>query len=139
MYEPICLVCYSLIQLHPWLFGLLVLIKVNRREKSKTSTIPLTEEGKYALKNYLLLNLYISSCTADLLSKLTEIPRNYISRKLNIYLIFFVHMGWIRAWLLSLCQPMGQTMWRLIEKVTKTNISMHLFSITHILQYDTNF
>nr|POE84872.1 hypothetical protein CFP56_65671 [Quercus suber] len=38
-----------------------------KREKSKTSTIPLTEEGRYALKNYLLLNLYFSSCTADLL------------------------------------------------------------------------
>ena len=59
---------------------------------------------------------------------------NIYQGKSNIYLIFFVHMGWIRVWLLSLCQSVEQTMWRLIEKVTKTNMSPHLLTIIHILQ-----
>ena len=77
---------FGLLSAHPitpLIIWLLVLIKVDRRAKSKTSTIPLTKEGKYALKNNLLLNLYLSSCTVDLLSKLTEIPRKYISRKIE--------------------------------------------------------
>ncbi|KAF3965673.1 hypothetical protein CMV_010162 [Castanea mollissima] len=45
---------------------------VDRRAKSKTSTIPLTEEGKYTLRNNLLLNLYLSTCTADLLNFLAH-------------------------------------------------------------------
>ena len=128
---------FGLLSAHPvtpLIIWLLVLIKVDRRAKSKTSTIPLTKEGKYAIRNNLLLNLYLTSCTTDLLSKLTEIPRKYISKKIEYLPYIFCVYVWIRVWLLSLCQSVGQTMWHLIEKVTKTYISLHLLTITHILQ-----